>query len=469
MPRFDCFILFADMRTGSNFLETNLNAFAGVTCHGEVFNPHFVGYPNRSDCLGISRAVRDADPGRMLAALRAAPGLNGFRFFHDHDARVPEALIADPRCAKIVLGRNPLDSYVSWKIARATDQWKLTDVRRRRQQRIRFDPEEFLRFWEGMKQFRLRLLRRLQDSGQAAFWLDYEDLRALEVINGLAAFLGVQERRGALDDSLKVQNPGPLEDKVENPEEMRAALARLDPFGLDRVPDFEPGRGPRVPGFIGGRRVPLLFLPVPGGTEVDLAAWLEAVEGGAVERDFNRRRLRDWQAGHPGHRSFTVIRHPLPRLHEVFCRKILDPGPGHLPEMRRILVNRFGMKLPDSLGPGYGAEAHRALFRDFLEFLKANLAGQTGLRIDAHWASQAAVLEGMAPVLSPDLVLREEELPEMLPALAQRLGGQAVPLPVTAWRPPVPLEAVLEPEIIARVEEICQRDMLAFGFGRWPG
>jgi len=37
--RFDCFVVFAEMRTGSNFLEANLNAFDGLTCHGEAFNP----------------------------------------------------------------------------------------------------------------------------------------------------------------------------------------------------------------------------------------------------------------------------------------------------------------------------------------------------------------------------------------------------------------------------------------------
>lgn len=43
MPRFDSFVMFAEMRTGSNFLEANLNAMPGVTCHGEMFNPHFIG------------------------------------------------------------------------------------------------------------------------------------------------------------------------------------------------------------------------------------------------------------------------------------------------------------------------------------------------------------------------------------------------------------------------------------------
>ena len=52
---FDYFVVFAEMRTGSNFLESNLNAFDGIECHGEAFNPHFIGYPNKTELLGNRR------------------------------------------------------------------------------------------------------------------------------------------------------------------------------------------------------------------------------------------------------------------------------------------------------------------------------------------------------------------------------------------------------------------------------
>ena len=44
---FDFFVVFAEMRTGSNLLEDYLNQIANVVCHGEAFNPNFIGYPNR--------------------------------------------------------------------------------------------------------------------------------------------------------------------------------------------------------------------------------------------------------------------------------------------------------------------------------------------------------------------------------------------------------------------------------------
>ncbi|MEL7131520.1 MAG: nodulation protein NodH, partial [Pseudomonadota bacterium] len=47
MAKFDYFVVFAEMRTGSNFLEANLNALDGLSCYGEAFNPGFIGYPKK--------------------------------------------------------------------------------------------------------------------------------------------------------------------------------------------------------------------------------------------------------------------------------------------------------------------------------------------------------------------------------------------------------------------------------------
>ncbi|MDA3858937.1 MAG: nodulation protein NodH, partial [Roseovarius sp.] len=226
---FDYFVVFAEMRTGSNFLESNLNAFDGIECHGEAFNPHFIAYPNKTEVLGVTQAMRDGDPGRLIEAIKTkSEGIGGFRFFHDHDPRVLDIALDDPRCAKIVLTRNPVDSYVSWKIAQATGQWKLTNVKRRRDSKIEFDGVEFERHVGRLQDFQVFLLNRLQQSGQTAFYLAYDDLQSLEVMNGLARYLGCATVLDALDDSLKKQNPSGLEDKVSNFDEMEHALAGLD-------------------------------------------------------------------------------------------------------------------------------------------------------------------------------------------------------------------------------------------------
>lgn len=471
--RFDYFVIFAEMRTGSNFLESNLNAIEGVECHGEAFNPHFIGYPNRTEILGVTQAMRDADPARLIRMiLETSEGLGGFRFFHDHDPRVLEMTLDDPRCAKIILTRNPLESYVSWKIARETGQWKLTNVKRRKESRIRFDGMEFERHVAKLQEFQVFLLNRLQVTGQTAFYIAYEDLQNLDVMNGLASFLGVDGRLEALDASLKKQNPSPLSEKVSNFDEMERLLSGADPFNLTRTPNFEPRRGPGIPGFVTGAHASLLYMPVRAGPEAEVRAWMAGLDGvtpDTLPTKYSQKSLRQWKRRKRGHRSFTVLRHPVARAHAAFCDRILMRGPGTFSEIRKTLRNFYKLPIPgQSPDQSYDRRTHRAAFMGFLEFLRANLAGQTGIRVDAHWATQTAVIEGMAQFSSPDMILREEEMKSHLPALACQLGyaSPAQPIPA-ADSAPIPLSAIYDEEIEALVSDVYQRDYLMFGFKPW--
>ncbi|WP_040615774.1 nodulation protein NodH [Oceanicola granulosus] len=470
MPDFDSFVVFAEMRTGSNFLEANLNAFDGVACHGEAFNPHFIGYPNRDEILGITQAEREADPARLLAAIRDAKGLNGFRFFNDHDPRALDMVLADPRCAKIVLIRNPVESYVSWKIAQATGQWKLTNVKHARSGKVPFDAAEFETHLEALQRFQVTLLNRMQRSGQTAFYVAYEDLQDVDVMNGLAAWLGVPARIEGLDRKLKKQNPEPLSAKVTNFDEMEAALARLDRFDLSRTPNFEPRRGAAVPSYAAAPESPLLFLPIKGGPERAVKHWLAALDGAepqALRGGFTQKSLRQWKRAHPGHRTFTVLRHPVARAHAAFCARILPAGPKGFPEIRKTLRQVFKVPLPgQNPGPDYDAAAHRAAFTGFLTFLKANLGGQTSVRVDAHWASQAEILQGMAGFALPDMILREDSLAPGLAQLAAQIGREA-PEPGDSDREAARLASIYDGEIEAMVRDVYQRDYMTFGFANW--
>lgn len=471
---FDYFVVFAEMRTGSNFLEANLNALPGVTCHGEAFNPHFIGYPNRDEILGIDLAERSRNPLRLVAAISGAPDmLGGFRFFHDHDPRVLEPILEDRRCAKIILTRNPIDSYVSLKIARATGQWKLTDVRRRKDSaKVHFDATEFKQHVQAMQDFQLRLMRALQTTGQTAFYIAYEDLQDLEITNGLARFLGVGTGLEALDSNLKRQNPSPLDDKVENPDQIGTALAALDRFNLTRTPNFEPRRGAAVPSYATAALSPLMYLPVRSGPEAQVLDWLAALDGVSradLPRDQNQKSLRKWRRTHPGNRSFTVVRHPVARAHHAFCTRILTTQAGSYSQIRKTLRKVYKVPLP-AQGPdaNYDLAAHRAAFVAFLDFVKANLAGQTSLRVDSHWASQAEVLKGFGDLALPDMIVRESEMQTYLPALAIQVGAGHAPDPGTAPDDqPFALATIYDADIEARVRAIYQRDYLNFGFDDW--
>ncbi|MFP4303716.1 nodulation protein NodH [Rhodosalinus sp.] len=473
--RFDWFVVFAEMRTGSNFLEANLNALDGVECHGEAFNPHFIGYPNRSEVLGVGLAERDAEPARLLTAIRHAPGvLAGFRYFHDHDPRVLDEILGDPRCAKIVLTRNPLDSYVSWKIAQATGQWKLTNVTRRKEGLAQFDPVEFEAHVAALQDFQRRLMHALQTSGQSAFYIGYDDLQDLGVINGLAAWLGIAARLDDLDRSLKRQNPEPVTEKLANPEALAEGLARLDRFDLGRTPNFEPPRRPAIPGWVAAPRARVLYAPVRGGPEAEVRAWLAGLDGageGALLRDFTQGTLRKWLRAAPGHRSLTVLRHPLARAHHVFCTRILPTGGGSFARVRRVIRRTHAIDLPDDWpDAGWTEDRHRAAFEGFLGFLKDNLAGNTNLRIAGEWCSQSAALQGMGDFAPPDFVLREDEMAEWLPRIAAAAGRpHAPPPPEAAPDAPFTLAAIHDAGLERRAREVYARDYERFGFGNWRG
>lgn len=434
MAEFDLFVVLAGMRTGSNFLETNLSALGGVTCHGEAFNPFFVGHPEKPDLLGITQAQRDEDPLRLLAALRDQPGgIGGFRYFHDHDPRILPAVLNDPHCAKVVLTRNPLETYVSLKLALATDIWRMTNPRRQQivvpshDLKVRFEPTDFDRHLSETRAFQLQILHALQKTGQTAFYLGYEDLFDLEVINGLGQWLGAEAPLASLDKTLKKQNAHAIRDRIENVEAMKVALAEYDTFDFSRTPNFEPRRGPVVPSWLAAPTSPLLYLPVQGGPVAAVSAWLSALDGGGeLHKTFNQQRLRAWLADHRGARRFTVLRHPLARAHAAYVERILPSGPGSFREIRQALKQHFGLKLPKGEDdPGYDLVAHRDGLLKFLRFIRANLGGQTAQRTDPSWASQTMVLRGYSEWGAPDLVLREAELGRELPRLAERLGRPA--------------------------------------------
>lgn len=456
---FDSFVVFAAMRTGSNFLESNLNAIDGVTCHGEVFNPGFIGRWNEQEAFGQTIAQRNANPMAFLAQMRAAtPGLCGFRFFHEHDARVFSPVLLDRRCAKVVLTRNPVDSYVSLKIAQETGQWKLTNARRARSGQATFDANDFIRYLDEQQGWQLAILNGLQASGQTAFWIDYEDLQDVSVLNGLAAFLGAPGRLDALDPTLKKQNPEDLAEKVANFAEMEAALARLDRFNLGRTPNFEPRRQAGIPGYLAAG--PLVYMPVRGGPEARVAAWLAQV--GGLTGDFNQKSLRQWMRAHPGFRSFTVLRHPLLRAHAALFGHVL---PGETPDLRQGFERTMQVSLPNPARvQTLGAEDRQILLLAWLRFCKMVLGGQTGLKVHALVATQAAALQGFGAVQPPDAVLREDSLAEGLGFICAQAGISPPRLPPDPENPMATLAPLLTGEIADAARDAYMRDITGFGF-----
>lgn len=451
------------MRTGSNFLEANLNAIPGVMCYGEAFNPAFVGSANKLEMLGVSIAQRDLSPEVLLRVMRKeTTGLSGFRYFHNHDPRVFDLVVDDPTVAKIVLTRNPLESYISWKIARESNQWRTTSAANIKTARPRFDLVEFQDRVDTLQAFQVLLLNRLQVSGQTAFYIDYEDVLDLAVINGLAAFLGVEGRLDKLDLTIKKQNPEPLAEKVSNPAEMLAGLGRIDFFNARHTPSFEPRRQGAINTYVASEAVPLLFQPVKAAPDHALRQWLQSY--GSVVTAFDRQGLKAWRGDRPGHRSFTVLRHPLARAHAAFCDYLAKDW---MAELRGHMKRVHKFELPPK-GTGFGdLAAHRVGFLKFLEVIKHLHAGRTELRTPPHLASQLATVTGFAQLQAPDHLLREDRLEEGLAFVCAEAGVALKPLPVVMEAEPFPLEALYGRDVEAAAREAYGRDYNAFGYGDW--
>ena len=463
-PRFSSFVIFAEMRTGSNFLESNLNAIPGLTCHGEAFNAYFIGGEGKTELLGVTLNQRNADPARLLGVMRdKTGGMAGFRYFHDHDPRVFDLVVDDPEVAKIILTRNQLECYISWKIARESDQWWLANTKHLKTVRPKFELAEFTARLDVLQSYQKVLLNRLQVSGQTAYYIDYDDVLDLKVINGLAAFLGVDGRLEDLVFKFKKQNPEPLLDKVANPDDMAAGLGQMDWFNLKHTPNFEPRRPGSVGSYVASDRVGLLFQPVRSGPEQRIRKWLSGY--GGLVTSFDRQSLRKWREAHPGQRSFTVLRHPLQRAHAAWC-DFLDKD--WMPELRPYLKRVHKFDLPPKGQKGFATEAeHRAGFMVFLELIKHIHAGRTELRTPPQLATQWATVTGFAQVQGPDFLLREDRLEEGLRFLCAEAGIDMLPLPPPTENRTYDLTAIYGPDMEKAARGAYGRDYTAYGFANW--
>lgn len=470
---FRYFVVLAGMRTGSNYLEETLNACDGVTCYGEVFNPAFVGHAKTDELFGRTVAQVAADPVAMIGLLcERTDGLAGFRLFADQNHAALDHVLADPACAKIVLTRNPAESFVSLEIARKTDQWRLSDAKNRRSAQILFDPAAFRAYLSERRDFYSAVRHRIRATGQGSFEIDYSELDDLDLAAGMRRFLGRGDARVGRAKKTRKQNPEPLSDKVSNFPEMVAELAKLDPMDLFADPGFEPARGAHYGTYVAGPKSPLLYMPVKSGPVGAVTAWLAALDQVAPEAlasGFSQKDLRQWKRQHKAHRSFTVIRHPVRRAFTAFRRHIVEPGPDHFSAIRAALESQYGLDLPP-IGPA-GEVPDASLkqgFSAFLSFLKSNLAGQTAIRVDPAWASQNAIVSGMAEFALPDHIFREDDLERDLRWLC---AGMALTAP--DYVPDIEEMAVLTMIYDADIEQAAraayQRDYMVFGFSRWGG
>ena len=406
--------------------------------------------------------------------------LPGFRLFSDHDPRILKHCLNDTECAKIVLTRNPLDSFVSHAIAQTTDQWKLTDVSKRKKAKVHFDFLDFKAYLTRLQIFLGEVKSTLQKSGQTAFPLAFEELNDLDVYNGLAKFLGSDEQLKQLGDKIVRQNPEALSEKVENYDEMIEQVKMLDLLGSDVIPVLEHVRNPGSKNFVATSSPPLLFMPMQKGDQPEIASWMQAhaEAQGDVNTEMNQKQLSNWLTEQPVRKSFTVIRHPLERAYSAFYRHIFKSGDDQFPWIRTTLENSYEMELPTNAmtekpnrtvleNSGYGIKEHQSAFFGFLRFLKGNLQGQTRARVDQSWASQNSILQGYCRLVFPDVIIRYDSVVEELRKLETEMGLPSRSLAPFEEEHCYTLADIYDPEMDKMSRDIYARDYIMYGFENW--
>ena len=435
--RYNYFVIFGAQRSGSNLLEQSLNQFANIICHGELFNPSFIGHAKSNEFLGFGFQKREQSPVSLIKAMidDVDEGIAGFRVFHDHDPRTAQIALEDPNCAKIILQRDQLESFVSLGIAKKTDQWLLHDAPDRRSAKMVFDADAFQTYRKKQDAYISNIRKTLQETGQSAFWMRYPEQKNINVLNGLVKFLGQDEVLKTVKETIRRQNPGSLRDKIENYDAVEASLSSWNET-TDPDATLDPLRRANIPKIVSCIGHPILFLPIPGGPNEEVLRWMNALDGGytpktafahAVENSMilhqghNQKTLFEWMEANPDVVTLTATRHPIPRAYKVFMSKIFSTGPHSYKAIRKQLINYFGLGLPgpDNMGDvtrktlqadGYGIREHRAAFHAFLRFLKSNLADQTSIRRDGLWDSQMTFLTGFNTAVPISLITKEGQM-----------------------------------------------------------
>ena len=228
------FVMLGMMRSGSNLLERYLDKLPDVRCHGELFNPAFIGFSSSRGQQGVAGfkrpdvAARAADEEGFLRRVDEACDrpLMGMRLFLDHSPVMTSQLLYDRNVKKVVLSRNLLESFVSLSIARETDVWLTTREAEGPPKPITVDTNKFLNYALRQSLYYNDILSVLQRTGQAYEMVDYTELTDLDRVNAVARFIGSEARLEELDDPIKKQNPGTLAQKIGNYPKLQEELKR---------------------------------------------------------------------------------------------------------------------------------------------------------------------------------------------------------------------------------------------------
>ncbi len=216
------FVMLGMMRSGSNFLERQLNLLPDVRCHGELYNPAFVGLSHEvgKTFLGFTREstkARDDDEIGFLHRLDDGcdRAVIGFRIFLDHSPIMTSQVLYDPSITKIVLSRNLLEAFVSLTTANETGVWLTTERAKTKAPQVKVNINKLMTFTLRQSLYYNDLLTVLHGTGQSFIQLDYSEIKELDRLNEIAGVIGSKHRFDKVEEPIQKQNPGTMEERIE--------------------------------------------------------------------------------------------------------------------------------------------------------------------------------------------------------------------------------------------------------------
>ena len=478
--RFDYFVIIGAMRTGSNLLERSLQHFDDLACYGEVYNPDFVGFHEVEKSFDISVKERDRNPLDFLQVMQKDAGqkLAGFRIFPDHNPTILQHCLQLERCGKIVLRRNPLDSFVSLKLAEKTDQWRMGDLHTKVEAKVHFDPLEFEHYLQTLRLFYDGVNRELQVAGQTAMQVDFDDLQNVDAVNGIAQFLGSTKKITKFKFRSSKQNANALVEKVENFKEIenfRNPILNMDRAQFEYS---EPKTTRATKNLYLGSNIELAYLPTRNSAPDPIVAWMSVLDpkNETPKSGLSKRAVNEWfnEAGLKF--CFADLEHPVERAYNAFCDLFLLPGSDRYAGIRATLGKRYGLDLlagefKGSISrnelekAGYSIEKHKSNFQKFLRFLKASLQDQALYQPKPEFCSQTEQLSAYAEWAVPHFVALPHTRQAVFGALIEAMGLNVASLPKQAERDDIfGLDEIYDLKIENLTRKAYSRDYRNFGF-----
>lgn len=215
------FLLVGMMRSGSNLLERQLNLLPDLRCHGELFNPAFIGLTHEPAGRppGYTRDnpnARNVDEDGFIEKVDRACDRRviGLRLFLDHSAAMTSRLLYDPNVAKVVLSRNLLEAYISLETARETGVWLTTEVAQAPPKPVKVDINKLVTFALRQSLYYNDVQTVLHQTGQRYLQVDYNEAKNLAKLNEIARFVGSEHQFKSVAEPIQKQNPGSLEERI---------------------------------------------------------------------------------------------------------------------------------------------------------------------------------------------------------------------------------------------------------------